>query len=144
MPGWGSWGGLGARPSRRDEERKRSAAEARAALLAAAAAKRQDAALRNVIISEKRDKKAAKFTVAGVPFPFTSREQYERSVRAPLGGEWNTARSQAALTQPRVTTVRGAAIEPVAPSKKSNPADKKRPAAAADGKKGGRKASRKV
>ena len=42
------------------------------------------------------------------------------------------------------TTVRGAAIEPVAPSKKSNPADKKRPAAAADGKKGGRKASRKV
>ena len=67
-------------------------------------------------------------------------------MRAPLGGEWNTARSQAALTAPRVTTVRGAAIEPVAMSKKSNPAAAKRPAAAdsANGKKGARKAQRKV
>jgi U3 small nucleolar RNA-associated protein 14 len=114
LPGWGSWSGLGAKPDRRAEERKQTAAEARAALIAEAAARRKDAALRNVIISEKRDKKAAQFTTAGVPFPFSSREQFERSLRAPLGKEWNTAASHKALTAPSMTVVQGAVIAPIA------------------------------
>ena len=86
----------------------------RAELLAAAAAKRKDAALRNVVISEKRDKKAAAFTTSGVPFPFKTREQFERSVRAPLGPEWNPAASHAALTKPKVHTLKGVIIDPLA------------------------------
>lgn len=113
LPGWGSWGGLGARPDRRAEERKRSAAQARAQLLKDAAARRKDAALRHVIVSEKRNKAAAHFTTAGVPFPFTSREQFEKSLRAPLGSEWNTVASHQAMTAPKVTTVAGAIIEPI-------------------------------
>lgn len=139
MPGWGSWGGLGAKasgncsptfpvllsaatcsraPSRfqpnRREPAKRSAAEVRAELLAAAAARRKDAALRHVIVSEKRDKKAAAFTTSGVPFPFKTRQQFERSVRAPLGLEWNPTASHAALTRPKVHTTRGVVIDPLA------------------------------
>jgi U3 small nucleolar RNA-associated protein 14 len=114
LPGWGSWAGMGARPDRRAEERKRTAAEARAQMLAEAAARRKDAALRHVILSEKRDKKFAQFTTAGVPFPFSNREQFERSLRHPLGREWNTAASHQALVAPNTTVVRGAIIEPLA------------------------------
>eukprot|EP00962_Isochrysis_galbana_P041778 scaffold15406_cov119-Isochrysis_galbana.AAC.13 len=118
IPGWGDWSGLGARVGRRQEERKRTAAEAREELLAQAAARRQDAALRHVILSEKRDKKAAKFTVAAVPFPFKTRDQFERSMRNPLGAEWNTVHSHSQLVQPRVATVRGALIQPVSEKKR--------------------------
>lgn len=37
-------------------------------------AKRADAKLANVIICEKYDKKAAKFTVPELPFPYTQQE----------------------------------------------------------------------
>lgn len=121
LPGWGAWAGLGAKPDRRAEERKQTAAEARAKLVAEAAARRKDAALRNVIVSEKRDKKAAQFTTAGVPFPFASREQFERSLRAPLGKEWNTAASHKALTAPRTSVVKGALIAPIAMHNKAAP-----------------------
>lgn len=40
----------------------------------------------NVMIAEKRVKSASKFKIADVPHPFTSREEYERSLRMPLGG----------------------------------------------------------
>ena len=76
-------------------------------------ARRKDAALRHVIISEKRDKKAAAFTTAGVPFPFTNREQFERSLRAPIGREWNTTASHKAMTAPSTTIVKGAIINPI-------------------------------
>jgi len=118
LPGWGDWSGMGARVGRRQQERQRSAAEARADQLAQAAARRKDAALSHVIVSEKRDKKAAKFTVAGVPFPFKTREQFERSMRNPLGMEWNTTQTHAALVQPRISTVRGAVIDPIAERKR--------------------------
>jgi U3 small nucleolar RNA-associated protein 14 len=52
-----------------------------------------------------------------VPFPFTSREQYERSIRQPLGKQWNTASATSALCAPRVTTKAGEVIEPMALTK---------------------------
>ena len=76
----------------------------------------------DVIISEKRDKKGAKFTTAGVPYPFKSREQFERSLRNPLGTEWNTADSHAALTQPKVKATRGAVAAPISKRHKGAPA----------------------
>ena len=111
---------------------RRSAEEVRAELLAQAAASRKDAALRNVIISEKRDKKAAAFTTSGVPFPFKSREQFERSVRAPIGLEWNPATSHADMIKAKVSTVKGAIIDPLADHNKRRPGDEPK------GKKGGR------
>ena len=49
-----------------------------------------------------------------MPFPFTNREQFERSLRQPLGREWNTAGSHKALVAPAKTVVKGAIIEPIA------------------------------
>jgi hypothetical protein len=40
----------------------------------------------NVLISEKRIKTAAKYKIADIPHPFTTREEYERSLQMPIGG----------------------------------------------------------
>lgn len=59
--------------------------------LEAAKANRKDAKLKGVIIREKWDKKfSEKFSTPSVPFPFDSRETYDRSMRQPLGRDFNT------------------------------------------------------
>lgn len=51
---------------------------------------RADHGKAHVVISERRDKKAAKYTVKDLPYPYTSKAQFERSMETPLGNEWNT------------------------------------------------------
>lgn len=53
-------------------------------------AKRKDAKMAGVILSERYDKKAAKYATPSVPFPFNSKDVYERSIRQPLGRDFNT------------------------------------------------------
>ena len=108
MPGWGMW---------KDQQkvpawmlRERAAAEKKRA---DAAARRKDARLKHVIISEKFDKKAAKFSVPEVPFPFKSREDYERSMRMPLGREFMTDKVHRDMTRPDVLKTTGVMIDPL-------------------------------
>ena len=56
----------------------------------AAAANRKDAKLKAVVISEAWDKKASKYNAPSVPFPYDSKSTYERSMRTPMGREFNT------------------------------------------------------
>ncbi len=63
---------------------------------------RRDANLKNVIIAEKRDKKAHKFQTTAPPFPFQTAEQYENSTRNPIGNMWNTQAVFEATIKPRV------------------------------------------
>lgn len=46
--------------------------------------------MKNVVISEKFDKKAAQFHVESVPFGYSNKEVYEASLRQPLGRDFNT------------------------------------------------------
>lgn len=55
----------------------------------------------------------ARYMVSEVPYPFTSREQYERSLRQPIGGEWNTSQSVRAMTRPAVVVRAGVAVNPM-------------------------------
>ena len=71
-------------------------------------------------MSEKRNKRASQFTTAGVPFPFTNRDQFERSMRAPLGREWNTAASHKSLVAPSITVTKGITIDPIAQHHKAS------------------------
>ena len=57
-----------------------------------------------MIISEKRDKKAAKYLVKDLPYPYTSKAQFERSMEVPLGTEWNTRLGFQRATLPKVVT----------------------------------------
>ena len=47
-----------------------------------------------------------------VPYPFTSREQYERTMKRAMGKEWNTAALTDAATKPQVYTRAGVIITP--------------------------------
>ncbi|GAX86408.1 hypothetical protein CEUSTIGMA_g13818.t1 [Chlamydomonas eustigma] len=77
-----------------------------------AAAGRSDAKIRNVVINEKWDKKAAKYTASSLPFPYTSKEVYESSLRQPLGPEYNPDSSFRNLTRPAVLKTTGVVITP--------------------------------
>jgi U3 small nucleolar RNA-associated protein 14 len=49
---------------------------------------RSDSSLANVILSEKRIKTTAKYKLSEIPHPFTSREEYERSLQMPIGSQF--------------------------------------------------------
>ncbi|KAG6330003.1 hypothetical protein ID866_9086 [Astraeus odoratus] len=95
LPGWGSWGGTGTKklpPKPRLIKR----------LPGVDPSSRADFNKAHVIISEKRDKKAAKYLVKDLPHPYTSHAQFERSMDTPLGAEWNTRIGFQRGTLPRV------------------------------------------
>lgn len=63
---------------------------------------RADYGKAHVIISERRDKKAAKYVVKDLPFPYTSKAQYEHRMEQPIGAEWNTRVNFQRATLPTV------------------------------------------
>ena len=109
LPGWGAWTGDGA-PAPKKRKPKKEAVKRQHDFDKAKRA-RADHGIAKVIIGERRNKKATKYKVEQVPYPFTSREQYERSLRHPLGREWNTAATTGKLTAPDVV-VNGSIIAP--------------------------------
>ncbi|GMF29358.1 unnamed protein product [Phytophthora lilii] len=125
MSGWGSWAGDGVRVSKRQIAREKQAKEIAREAKQKALAGRKDARLEKVLINEKKDKKAAKYTVKDVPYPFTSREEYEAAMRNPLGSDWNTAQVTNVLTAPKIMKRAGTAIAPLALSKEDRKQAKK-------------------
>ncbi|NXS63181.1 UT14A protein, partial [Brachypteracias leptosomus] len=105
LPGWGEWGGTGLKPSARKVKRF--------LLKPPPAPPRKDQHLPHVIISEKRNIHAAAHQVSELPFPFERHQQFEQSIRTPLGPTWNTQRAFQKLTAPRVITRAGHIIQPI-------------------------------
>ncbi|KAM7255097.1 hypothetical protein ACFE04_020338 [Oxalis oulophora] len=104
VPGWGQWTNVQRRkglPSWMVNEHESSKKKREEALK-----KRKDARLKNVIISEKQDKKAEKLQSKTLPYPFTSKEVYEQSMRMPIGPDFNPATTVGALTRPDVSSGR--------------------------------------
>ncbi|KAL7422121.1 hypothetical protein Q5752_002764 [Cryptotrichosporon argae] len=106
LPGWGAWGGQGVRPRKPNARYLKTTA-------GVLPTQRADAGKANVIVSERRDKKAAQFLAKDLPYPYTSVAQYEKSFDAPVGAEWNSRAGFQRGTVPRVVKKPGAIIEPV-------------------------------
>ncbi|BEI93096.1 uncharacterized protein CcaverHIS019_0507240 [Cutaneotrichosporon cavernicola] len=106
LAGWGGWGGKGVRKRKPNAKMIKKTAGVDAAA-------RKDAGRANVIITEKKDRKAAKYLPTDLPFPFTSVKQYEAQFANPVGSEWNARAGFQRQTLPRVTKKPGAIIEPV-------------------------------
>ncbi|KAI0652546.1 Utp14 protein-domain-containing protein [Trametes meyenii] len=106
LPGWGSWGGTGTKkaPPKAHLVKKVAGIDPMT---------RADYKKAHVIISEKRDKKAAKYQVKDLPYPYTSKAQFERSMEVPLGTEWNTRVGFQRATLPKVVTKMGTLITPL-------------------------------
>lgn len=108
LPGWGAWGGKGARKTQKQEKKKHVKK-----IAGIDAADRKDAKYDHVIISEKKDKKAAKYMTKDLPYPYTSVKQFEQKLAQPTGIEWNTRGTVKEMTTPRVLTKPGMVIKPV-------------------------------
>jgi U3 small nucleolar RNA-associated protein 14 len=98
LPGWGAWTGDGANSKGRRTVTTKPGIDAN---------KRKDKKLDRVIINEKRAKPTVKYMASQLPFPFESREQYEKSLRVPKGKEWTTKRTFQDATRPRVIVKQG-------------------------------------
>eukprot|EP00898_Chlorokybus_atmophyticus_P006709 jgi/Chlat1/7039/Chrsp56S06716 len=109
LPGWGQWATQKHRKPKfavkAEEEAKKRREEA--------LAKRQDAKLQHVVLSEKFDKKLAARRTQQVPFPFTSKEAFERSLRMPVGRDFNTHATHEKMTQPAVIKSAGVIVQPI-------------------------------
>ncbi|KAF8971906.1 Utp14 protein-domain-containing protein [Flammula alnicola] len=106
IPGWGSWAGTGVRKAASKPSRIKKIAGIDPMT-------RADYNKKNIIISEKRDKKAGKYLVKDLPYPYTSKAQFERAMERPLGVEWNTRVGFQRGTLPRVVKKPGVIIDPL-------------------------------
>ncbi|GAB2278133.1 hypothetical protein Dimus_012830 [Dionaea muscipula] len=111
LPGWGQWTdiqqkrGLPSWMLKEHEDAKRKRKES--------LKNRKDAHLNHVIISEKVDKKAEKLLSKTLPYPFTSKEVFEQSIRVPIGPEFNPTAAFRALSRPEVVKRAGVIIKPI-------------------------------
>ena len=111
VSGWGSWAGAGAPPPKKPRKLppKLQAPKKKEVN----APKRKDDDMSTVIINEKRLKKTAKFQLNEIPYPYKSREEYERALAGNLGQEWNTMQGAKEVTRPSVLVRAGKIIQPI-------------------------------
>ncbi|KXG53590.1 Small-subunit processome, Utp14 [Penicillium griseofulvum] len=102
LPGWGSWAGEGV--SKRQQKRQKRDLTTVAGVKPA---QRKDAKLERVIINQKRVQKNKKYMASQLPHEFETKQQYERSLRLPLGPEWSTKETFQSGTKPRVMIKQG-------------------------------------
>ncbi|CAM6099546.1 unnamed protein product [Calypogeia fissa] len=125
LPGWGQWTHvqkIRGQPAWLLKEQELVKTKRENAL-----SKRKDAQMKHVIISEKLDKKAAKYTAPSVPFPFSSREVFERSIRQPIGRDFNTDKAFRDMTRPAVIKSAGVIIDPITLDKDKMSVKRKEP-----------------
>ena len=103
LPGWGSWTGEGIGK----KQLKRNKGKIFTKQPGVAKEKRQDAKLDRVIINEKRAKKNGKYLASSLPHPFETMQQYQRSLRMPVGPEFSTKLSFLDATKPRILMKQG-------------------------------------
>lgn len=119
--GWGSWTGMGA-PAASGKPRKLPAKLQPPKILPKR--KRRDEAKPRVILSERRVKRLAEsFMLSEIPYPYRTREEYERAVSGPIGREWNVTQAHKDATRVEVQTQAGKIIQPLSDQlkKKSRP-----------------------
>jgi U3 small nucleolar RNA-associated protein 14 len=110
VAGWGSWTGKGAAPPKPPRSLPK---HLQPPVTKLTKRKRVDDTEPNVIISERRIKKTAAYMLSEVPYPFTSREEYERAMAGGVGKEWNVTSSFKDMTRPEVITRPGKIIQPL-------------------------------
>ncbi|ODQ78118.1 hypothetical protein BABINDRAFT_9719 [Babjeviella inositovora NRRL Y-12698] len=105
LPGWGGWCG----GNKKNKKKK----VVRTIQGVVQANNRKDKHMKNVIINERVNKKNLKYQSGAVPHGFDNSEQYERSLRMPIGQEWTSRETHQRLTMPRVVVKQGRVIDPL-------------------------------
>nr|XP_034189957.1 U3 small nucleolar RNA-associated protein 14 homolog A [Osmia lignaria] len=105
LPGWGNWGGKNVKASRR--KRKRLIIKVPKDI------PRKDENKGDVIIFEEEKSKIKQHLVNELPHPFTTVQDYEASLRMPIGRNFVPENSFQKLIKPPVKTTLGKIIEPM-------------------------------
>ena len=103
LPGWGNWTGEGV--SKKVQKRNKGRVLKKEEGIPKE--RRKDTKLEKVVINEKRVKKNTKYLASNLPHPFENRQQYERSLRLPVGPEWTTKETFQSATKPRILMKQG-------------------------------------
>ena len=111
LPGWGSWVGTGL--SKRDKKKRAPHANQIQKIEGIRPDKRKDAKLKGVIINQKRNKANGKYLAGELPHMYGTKAEYERSIRMPVGGQWNTSQTYQENVKPRVMVKPGAIVRPM-------------------------------
>ena len=120
-PGWGDWAGIGLTGiNERSVSSRKRKLDALEQENEAKRGLRKDGRVYNVMISDKRVKANSKYKLSSVPHPFTSREEYERSIQMPLGDEWNASHIVRRNTKPEVMLRAGRIVAPIKLSKEES------------------------
>ncbi|KUJ21738.1 Utp14-domain-containing protein [Mollisia scopiformis] len=103
LPGWGSWVGDGLSKKEKAENKGKVLRK----IDGIKPQDRKDAKLDRVIINEKQVKKNNKYLASQLPHTFETKQQYERSLRLPIGPEWTTKETFQDATKPRILLKQG-------------------------------------
>ncbi|XP_068967288.1 U3 small nucleolar RNA-associated protein 14 homolog A [Bombus flavifrons] len=105
LPGWGSWGGKNIKISGRKKRRF--------ILKVPKDLPRKDENKGDVIIFEEDNPKIKEHQVNELPYPFSSVNDYEASIRMPIGRNFVSENSHRKLIDPPIKTSMGRIIEPM-------------------------------
>ncbi|GAX27924.1 U3 small nucleolar RNA-associated protein 14 [Fistulifera solaris] len=120
--GWGSWTGKGAPPPQLPKNLPKKFQPPPKL----PERQRQDAAKPRVILSERRVKRLAdSCMIAEIPYPYKTREEYERAMAGGIGREWNVTNSFKDMTRPEILVRPGQVIQPISKRMKQSRAPAK-------------------
>ncbi|RLU20123.1 hypothetical protein DMN91_006729 [Ooceraea biroi] len=108
MPGWGSWSGPNITKNKRNRRKKQTIL-----LNVPNEAPRKDENKGKLIIFEDTNKKLKEHLVSELPYPFTTVNDYEATLRAPVSRTFVPENAHRRLIQPAVETKIGQVIEPM-------------------------------
>ncbi|OQO13443.1 hypothetical protein B0A48_01671 [Cryoendolithus antarcticus] len=113
LPGWGAWTGAAlSKHNRRTAAKQRHNPLYKTKLPGGVAAElRKDKFKDNVILSEKTERKGKVYLAPILPHEFERKEEYERSLRLPIGAEWGTKEVVQRNVRPRVVVAKGRVVE---------------------------------
>jgi len=109
LPGWGSWAGPDFKNNKQNEQQKKKA------IAKARRIQQQQQKIKqpNVWFNPNRDEAIRKLQPKTVPFPYTSVQQYEASLRQPVSRGFVRETAFKLLTKPEVVTKLGHIISPL-------------------------------
>lgn len=113
MPGWGAWAGTEGDDSWGYQNKRKKRKIIRKVQGVTSKNQRMDKGKDTVIINEKVTKASMKYQAEKIPYPFKTWEEYEKSLRMPLGKEWVSDSTFQKMTTPDVITRFGSVINPL-------------------------------
>ncbi|KAK6342599.1 hypothetical protein TWF718_007997 [Orbilia javanica] len=103
LQGWGTWDVSLGSASRSRKQKKASGRKS----------EYNGTRIEKVVLNQQICKKGSKYLATTLPYPFETGDQYERSLRFPIGQEWSTKQTHQALTAPKVIVKGGTVIAPL-------------------------------